>query len=66
MASVDESESGRKRDLIHLTGPLTQEAILRQLHQNFIEGRCYVSYSTLYIIYIYIYSLNKDYLVRYC
>lgn len=43
MATVDEAESGRKRDLIHLTGPLTQEAILRQLHQNFIEGQCYVS-----------------------
>lgn len=31
-------------DLIHLSGPLTMESVLRQLHQNFMEGRCYVSY----------------------
>lgn len=30
-------------DLIRLSGPLTMEAVLRQLHQNFMEGRCYVS-----------------------
>ncbi|XP_019849259.1 PREDICTED: unconventional myosin-IXa-like [Amphimedon queenslandica] len=28
-------------DLIRLSGPLTQEAIIRQLHENFMEGRCY-------------------------
>ena len=33
-------------DLIHLGGPLTMEAVLRQLHQNFMEGRCYVSFSS--------------------
>lgn len=44
MASLlGESTATSSEDLIHLTGPLTQEAILRQLHENFMEGRCYVS-----------------------
>lgn len=30
-------------DLIRLSGPLTQEAIIRQLHENFMDGRCYVN-----------------------
>ena len=42
MASLGDSKDSHKRDLIHLTGPLTREAILRQLHENFMEGYCYV------------------------
>ena len=39
MAASKEGSS----DLIHLGGPLTLEAILGKLHQNFMEGQCYVS-----------------------
>ena len=55
MASIGHSKDSHKRDLIHLTGPLTREAILRQLHENFMEGYCYVR--AIIIIYIYIYIL---------
>ena len=38
-----DATSSSALDLMHLSGPLTVEAILRALQQRFMEGHCYVS-----------------------
>lgn len=34
-------------NLIHLSGPLTVEAILKTLQQRFVDGQCFVSVYSL-------------------
>lgn len=41
LAMAEEQESSF--NLIHLSGPLTVEAILKTLQQRFVDGQCFVS-----------------------
>ena len=44
-------------DLIHLGGPLTEDAVLKTLHARFMTQQFYVS---VHIIYLYLRSLYSD------
>lgn len=48
MAGIEVKSIPFRRDLIHLVGPLTREAIVKQLQENFTEGHCYVSHYNVF------------------